>query len=109
MQYVLRNEYEEFMLDDTKAANNIQPTDTHDVRACTILSAKQYCEMQISALRESHFKLNFGTFVEGETVHLLKINQLWMIGNQNKIRMHLRLISSKFSQNSITPIPFYPN
>lgn len=108
MQYVLRNEYEEFILDDTNATNNIKQTDTHDVRECTIVSAKQYCDMQISALRESHFKLNFGTFVEGETVHLLKINQLWMIGNQNKIRMHLKLISSKFSQNSITPM-FYPN
>ena len=108
MQYVLRNEYEEFILDDTNATNNIKQTDTHNVRECTIISAKQYCNMQISALRESHFKLNFGTFVEGETVHLLKINQLWMIGNQDKIRMHLKLISSKFSQNSIAPM-FYPN
>lgn len=92
MKHTLQNAYEEFVLIDINENdenNNFAP------QKCKVVSAGEHSPLDFNNLRESHFQLNKGTFVQGEIVELFKINQWWAFGNESKMRLHLKLILSE--------------
>ena len=77
----------------------------------TVAYMRELREIDLSALPEPYFRLNFGTFSPGDEVEVSKVNQTWIVGKKcdnerdAAMRMWLRLVREEECRDDVRVLP----
>jgi hypothetical protein len=77
----------------------------------TVVYMQDLRDIDPSALPESYFRLNFGTFAAGDEVEVSKVNQTWIVAKKcddekdAAMRMWLRLVRDEECSDDVVVLP----